>query len=365
MYGLGANIYSNLPSLALSESFSRPLQPLKVSNRAGSPSVTAAMTGNNNGGGGGGGRLGPGSMAGMNQGVIKRVFQRSSGSGAVGGSRLSSEFVDAEEEEEFDYTKEGSGRGCWGTSKSTSSFLQQALQPLSTSFNQRGAGNPPQRIIEENETLSNNSNAPYPVTSHPYPGAGAGGGSTSRSGSGGMSRNGSGTINLVLGNASNLSADTRARSQHEVPGLGGEGMAGEGGGGGYALSITGACLLSWPILLAGAHQAEVKAGRKEELVNGYLVKVYHTQKLITAGLVPTLILFMKTRAASSGEGLDFVLMALGALSYNTISSNTIFRTNTTTTLIELFTSSYSDEISALSIWCLTRICRSAEILHRG
>jgi len=127
-----------------------------------------------------------------------------------------------------------------------------------------------------------------------------------------------------------------------------------------------------PVLLVGAIQAEVKAGRKDDLIDDYLIKAYHlalqsdkaAQKLITAGLVPTLIHLLKTRAASGdgeGVGLDLCLMALGALAHDTISSNTIFRTNTTTTLIELFTSSYSDEISALSIWCLTRICRSAEI----
>ncbi|THU83678.1 ARM repeat-containing protein [Dendrothele bispora CBS 962.96] len=291
MYRLGANVHLNLTSPALSESFSRPVQPLKVPNRAGSPPVTAAMTGNNNcgsgGGGGAGGGLGPGAMA--------------------------------------------------------------ASTPAS--FNQRGAGSPPQRIIEEDETLSNNSNTPYPIASQPYPGAGAGGGGASGSGSGGTSRNGSGY------------QSRSDQSQREVPGLGGGGMAG-GGGGGYATSIAGmsdvmsfgnrsmSTVMANPVLLAGALQAEVKAGRKDEL---------SAQKLITAGLVPTLILLLKTRAASSGEGLDFVLMTLGALSYDTISSNTIFRTNTTTTLIELFTSSYSDEISALSIWCLTRICRSAEI----
>ncbi|THU94430.1 ARM repeat-containing protein [Dendrothele bispora CBS 962.96] len=414
MYGLGANVYSNLPSPALSESFSRPVQPLKVPNRAGSPPITVPMTGNNGGGGG----LGPGAMAGMNQGgmslgmgnnmgmgmgpagsrasmmsgysnsgygsgmsVSDRESISSSGSGAMGGSRYHPNSLMPRRRRTLIIQNQGQGRGVGEPPSTPASF---------DSFNQRGAGSPPQRIIEEDETLPNNSNAPYSVASHPYPGAGPGGGSASGSGSGGTSRNGSG-INLALGNASNLSADTRARlatlshahsisqSQREVPGLGGGGMA--GGGGGYAPSIAGmsdvmsfgnrsmSTVMANPVLLAGALQAEVKAGRKEELVDDYLVKVYHlaiqsdksAQKLITAGLVPTLILLLKTRAASSGEGLDFVLMALGALSYDTISSNTIFRTNTTTTLIELFTSSYSDEISALSIWCLSRICRSAEI----
>ncbi|THU93688.1 hypothetical protein K435DRAFT_861311 [Dendrothele bispora CBS 962.96] len=135
------------------------------------------MTGNNDCGsgeaGGGGGGLGPGGMAGMNKvwdGVLAdRESISSSGSGAMGGSRYHPEFVDAEEED-LGYTESGPGKS------------RQVLQPLSTSFNQRGAGSPPQRIIEEDEILSNNSNAPYPVASHPYPGAGPGGGSTSGSG---------------------------------------------------------------------------------------------------------------------------------------------------------------------------------------
>ncbi|THU96618.1 hypothetical protein K435DRAFT_858398 [Dendrothele bispora CBS 962.96] len=179
-----------------------------------------------------------------------------------------------------------------------SGSVREVGEPPSTpasfdSFNQRGAGSPAQRIIEEDETLSNNSNAPYPVAGHPYPGAAAaGGGGTSGIGSGGTSRNGSGTC-LALSNASNLSADTRARlatlshahsisqSQHEVPGLGGGGMTGGGGGGGYAPSIVGmsdvmsfgnrsmSTIMANPVLLAGALQAEVKAGRNLEIFDSF------------------------------------------------------------------------------------------------
>lgn len=39
----------------------------------------------------------------------------------------------------------------------------------------------------------------------------------------------------------------------------------------------------------------------------------------------------------------------------------IYRTNTATTLIEIFKVTISDEIAALSLWCINRICRSAEV----
>jgi hypothetical protein len=44
-----------------------------------------------------------------------------------------------------------------------------------------------------------------------------------------------------------------------------------------------------------------------------------------------------------------------------ITANIIYRTNTTATIIEIIKSSDSEENVALSIWCLSRICRSAEL----
>lgn len=44
-----------------------------------------------------------------------------------------------------------------------------------------------------------------------------------------------------------------------------------------------------------------------------------------------------------------------------ITANTIYRTNTTTTLIEIINSSDSDNTIALSVWCISRICRSSEV----
>ncbi len=55
------------------------------------------------------------------------------------------------------------------------------------------------------------------------------------------------------------------------------------------------------------------------------------------------------------------LLLLILYSYDPISANTILRTNTTHTLIEIFKASISEEISTLALWCLNRICRSTEV----
>lgn len=76
------------------------------------------------------------------------------------------------------------------------------------------------------------------------------------------------------------------------------------------------------VLLAGALQAEVLEGRKQDIVDGYLHKVQHlcsqsykeAQKLVTAGIVPTVILLLKARAADE-VGLELVLITLGILAY--------------------------------------------------
>jgi len=52
---------------------------------------------------------------------------------------------------------------------------------------------------------------------------------------------------------------------------------------------------------------------------------------------------------------------LGVLACDPITANTIYRTNTASTLIEIFNSSTSDNISALSVWCISRFCRSPEV----
>ncbi|KAJ7119484.1 hypothetical protein C8R44DRAFT_877912 [Mycena epipterygia] len=121
-------------------------------------------------------------------------------------------------------------------------------------------------------------------------------------------------------------------------------------------------------LLAGALLSEVKEGRKREVIDGYLDKIQRlglrshkdAQKLVTAGTIPTLILLLKSRAVD-GIGLETVLLALGILTHDPITANTIYRTNTSVTLIGIVDAARSDDIAALAVWCLARICRSAEV----
>jgi hypothetical protein len=150
------------------------------------------------------------------------------------------------------------------------------------------------------------------------------------------------------------------------------------------LSATGR---SNAVLLAGALHAEVTEGRKQDVIDDYLHKVQllcsesdkEAQKLITAGIVPTVILLLKSRAVTS-VGLEMVISTLGILASvqfvsikyrylnislifrcDPITANTINRTNTTSTLMTIINSTDSDSIIALSIWCIHRICRSADV----
>lgn len=74
------------------------------------------------------------------------------------------------------------------------------------------------------------------------------------------------------------------------------------------------------MLLAGALQAEVTEGRKHEVIDEYLRKTQLlssqsdkvAQKLVTAGIVPTVILLLKARAVGA-DGLEIVLITLGIL----------------------------------------------------
>ncbi|KAJ7475199.1 hypothetical protein B0H11DRAFT_2195216 [Mycena galericulata] len=121
-------------------------------------------------------------------------------------------------------------------------------------------------------------------------------------------------------------------------------------------------------LLAGALLAEVKGDRKREVIDSYLHKIQKlgrrshkdAQKLVTANTIPTLILLLKTRAVD-GFGLEAVLLALGILTHDPITANTIYRTSTSATLIDILDAAQSDDIAALAVWCLARICRSTEV----
>ena len=74
------------------------------------------------------------------------------------------------------------------------------------------------------------------------------------------------------------------------------------------------------MLLAGALRAEVMEGRKQESIDNYLRQIQflssqsdkEAQKLVTAGVVPTVILLLKSRAVD-GIRLEVVLTTLGIL----------------------------------------------------
>jgi len=74
------------------------------------------------------------------------------------------------------------------------------------------------------------------------------------------------------------------------------------------------------VLLAGALHSEITEGRKQEVIDDYLLKVQflssqsdkEAQKLVTAGIVPTVILLLKARAVEA-VGLEIVLTTLGIL----------------------------------------------------
>jgi hypothetical protein len=73
-------------------------------------------------------------------------------------------------------------------------------------------------------------------------------------------------------------------------------------------------------LLANALHAEVTEGRKQDIIDDYLRKIQflssqsykEAQKLVTAGVVPTVILLLKARAVDC-VWLEAVLKTLGIL----------------------------------------------------
>ncbi|KAJ7579671.1 hypothetical protein C8J56DRAFT_963325 [Mycena floridula] len=123
-----------------------------------------------------------------------------------------------------------------------------------------------------------------------------------------------------------------------------------------------------PTLLVGALQSDVKEGQDLDAIDNHLAKIQflvsqsekEAEKLVTAGVVPTLIHLLKTRAAD-GEGLDIILITLGYIAHDSISANTVYRTNTVATLIEIFNAALTPEILTLVLWCINRICRNGEI----
>ncbi|KAJ7029223.1 armadillo-type protein [Mycena alexandri] len=126
-----------------------------------------------------------------------------------------------------------------------------------------------------------------------------------------------------------------------------------------------------PIVLAAALLrliSDKREGRKREVLDDYLNKIQRlgftshrdAQELVTAGTIPTLVMLLKGRAVD-GIGLDAILLTLGILIHDPITANTVYRTNASVTLIEIAGAAESDDIASLALWCLIRICRSAEV----
>ncbi|KAF8167051.1 hypothetical protein K438DRAFT_247706 [Mycena galopus ATCC 62051] len=121
-------------------------------------------------------------------------------------------------------------------------------------------------------------------------------------------------------------------------------------------------------IIVGALASEVKEGRKREVIDQLLSTIQElglksdkdAQRLVTAGVMPTLILLMKTQAVG-GIGLENVLVTLGILTHDSITANIVYRTNGAATLIEIVNATQTVNITALAIWCLSRVCRSPEI----
>ncbi|KAG8990599.1 hypothetical protein FRB94_010496 [Tulasnella sp. JGI-2019a] len=122
------------------------------------------------------------------------------------------------------------------------------------------------------------------------------------------------------------------------------------------------------VRVASAIHQELAEGRKRETIDEYLLLTQElvsqsekeTQKFITAGIIPNLVLLVKTRAAD-GQGIEIVLKTLGMLAHDPLSANTIFRTNAAMILFEIIALSGNQDATALSIWVLSRVSRSAEI----
>ncbi|KAJ6453969.1 hypothetical protein C8R45DRAFT_1065143 [Mycena sanguinolenta] len=136
-----------------------------------------------------------------------------------------------------------------------------------------------------------------------------------------------------------------------------------------ASNTTGSLVPSATIIVS-ALVSEVNADRRLEAIDTLLLSVQelalqsdkHAQKLVAAGAIPPLIVLLKARAAADGVGLETVLRTLGILIHDSVTANMIYRNKGTMILIELVSAAQADSITALAIWCLSRICRTTEIV---
>ncbi|KAJ7248719.1 armadillo-type protein [Mycena rebaudengoi] len=105
---------------------------------------------------------------------------------------------------------------------------------------------------------------------------------------------------------------------------------------------------------------EVNEGGKRETIDPVISKIQNVSlrlpKEVTTGTISTLIVLLK-----SGVRLENVLVALGMLSHDPVGANMMYRMGASATLIGIFDSEQSENVTVLALWCLARICRNVEI----
>ncbi|CAE6424099.1 unnamed protein product, partial [Rhizoctonia solani] len=84
------------------------------------------------------------------------------------------------------------------------------------------------------------------------------------------------------------------------------------------------------------------------------------RKLVEAGAIPHLITQFK-KLSPNGEGINHVILALGLLSHDLLSANSIVRTGTAGQLMEISKAARVDSVRACSAWCLGRMVQSDDI----
>ncbi|KAJ7347608.1 armadillo-type protein [Mycena albidolilacea] len=106
--------------------------------------------------------------------------------------------------------------------------------------------------------------------------------------------------------------------------------------------------------------SEFNEGVKREMCDPVSSKIqkfsFKLPKEVTTGTVSTLIVLLQ-----SGVRLEDVLVTLGMLSHDLIVANMMYSMGASATLIKIFDSAQSENVTALALWCLARICRSVEI----
>ncbi|KAG8688610.1 hypothetical protein FRC11_005143 [Ceratobasidium sp. 423] len=108
----------------------------------------------------------------------------------------------------------------------------------------------------------------------------------------------------------------------------------------------------------GTDQAEIR--RLVQEVIQLAEDESQARKLVEAGAIPQLITQFK-KLSPNGEGINHVILALGLLSHDLLSANSIIRTGTAGQLMEISKAARADPVRACAAWCLGRMIQSDDI----